>query len=262
MTNITSIWKGVYASFDEARAHYPDETNCDAFISSRWLGNCASRMESAQSELAEGEFVASVSIPDQGPLPVICGALLAKKPMVKILDFGGGVGSGILSVLTSLPDNAKVDVVIVDNPEICRLGRGFFSDDPRVSFSDTLPPTTESFDIVHCSSSLQYIDEWEELLGKLTGYGAEYMSICDLPAGDIPTFITLQKYYGHLIPVRFWNINEFLSVMETLEHRLIYKTAFIATFLGKRGPMPMEELPLENRLKHACHLLFTRKESA
>ncbi len=259
MTAVKSIWQGVYASFDDAKVQNDELTRDSSFRSQRWFNNSLETFTKLRNAVAEPDFIHTFEILEQDPLPLATAMVMGQKPTVRILDFGGGIGCSAVPLLGHIPDNSSVEIVIVDNSEICEFGNELFSDEPRVSFSDELPQESEHFDIIHCRSSLQYVDDWLDILGKLGRYHADYILICDLPAGDIPTIVTLQIYYEFLIPVHFWNIHEFIAAMENLDYSLKLKAGYTATIRGVRGPLPMGLLPPENRLKHACHLLFSRK---
>ena len=71
----------------------------------------------------------------------------------------------------------------------------------------------------------------------------------------------MQNYYGCKIPVRFLNRDDVIRTIEDLGYRLIYKALHFSKRLGKEGPLPMDNFPVENRLEHPCQLLFQKKAS-
>ena len=162
---------------------------------------------------------------------------------MRILDFGGSLGICVPQTLAALPPRAEAEITIVDNAESCAEGSSFFAEDPRITFTETLPKINSPFDIVHCGSSLHYVDEWRRVLESLAGYEAEYLLLSDIPAGEIPSFVSLQVYYEHLIPMRFWNIREFVAALEELDYELIFKTEYFPTIRGVTGPLPMGNFP-------------------
>jgi putative methyltransferase (TIGR04325 family) len=119
-----------------------------------------------------------------------------------------------------------------------------------------LPASPETFDIVHLGSSLHYIDNWRSLISQLAGYKPTYFLLTDLTAGDIPTFVTAQNYYGAKIPVRFFNITEVLDAMSASGFKLIFKSRFRGTYLDKVQPVPQENFPQELRLGDTCSILL------
>jgi hypothetical protein len=75
-------------------------------------------------------------------------------------------------------------------------------------------------------------------------------------AGDIPTFVSKQFYYGKYIPTWFWNVNEVIDQLASNNYELVFKSNYLGQFLGEKQDLPMSNLPKENQLKNACHLAF------
>ena len=64
----------------------------------------------------------------------------------------------------------------------------------------------------------------------------------------------LKNQYGDKTPVRFWNLQEFINVVESLGYRLIFKSRFINDYIGA-----MEYFDEAYRLKYFSQLIFKRK---
>jgi putative methyltransferase (TIGR04325 family) len=110
-------------------------------------------------------------------------------------------------------------------------------------------------------SSLHYCEEWEALLSRLCRYKPRHFLFTDLPAGDIPTFATVQNYYTSEIPVRFFNIDEVVNVMKRQNYDLAFKSAYIARVLGQEREIPQDNFEEQYRLGHTCSLLSTKRNS-
>mgnify|MGYP004191437995 FL=1 len=80
-------------------------------------------------------------------------------------------------------------------------------------------------------------------------------------AGDIPSFITTQAYYGKKIRSWFLNINEIIEAVQDLGYQLTYKSRYTHEIMGEVGPLPMENFSPEYRLNYGSHLMFERIES-
>jgi hypothetical protein len=80
-------------------------------------------------------------------------------------------------------------------------------------------------------------------------------------AGDIPSFITTQTYYGKKIRSWFLNIEELIKAVQALDYRLIYKSRYTHEIMGDVGPLPMENFSPQYRLNYGSHLMFERMES-
>ena len=128
---------------------------------------------------------------------------------------------------------------------------------PTRRFSPSLPEHVDDLDILHLGSTLHYIDDWQGLLHKIGGLTPQYLSLVDLPAGDIPTFATRQHYYGSLIPCWFFNINEIKGKVRQLGFILAAQAPHHAFIWGK-NTLPLKNFPPELRLPHTCDMLFVR----
>lgn len=249
-----TVWEGVFETFHDAKGRYPEKTNTDIFTSRRWRDSALAKTIKIQKVAANR---GASSLADKSPLSLLASQVAKERGRVRILDFGGGTGTSVPQTFAALPVGVEAEITIVDNAELCAEGRALFSGDKRVIFTDTLPENQPDYDIVHCDSSLQYVDDWRQLLGKLTGYKANYILVCELLAGKIPSFVSLQNYYEDLVPVRFWNICEFVAALEELGYDLSLKTEYFPTIRGVCGPLPMNNFAEEYRLEQCCNVLFS-----
>jgi len=139
-------------------------------------------------------------------------------------------------------------------------GREIFDGNNKIQFFTELPSFDTSIDIVHLGSSIQYVDEWTKLLNDLSKYSAKYLIFADLPAAEIDTFVTIQNYYGNKIPVRFWNLKEFISTVEDLGYKLVFKARYIKDNPKKHGSNDIDSINncFDNnyRLGHFSQLVF------
>jgi putative methyltransferase (TIGR04325 family) len=249
--NIFQIWDGVYAEWSDA------PVKGDAFNSEKWLLDQVAHTEAELHGLAD-IGLASCAVSRDYILPLVVALALKKDQPLRILDFGGGMASSYPLVMGSVSGGEAVEFHVLESSRICKYGRANFSNYPNLFFHAEMPPLDMSFDIVHAGRSMQYVDDWRGLLQTFVDFKAQYILLAGLLAGEIKPFVTTQNYYGSKIPVRFLNINEVIQNMESLNYRLSYKSLHFSKRLGKEGPLPMDNFPLENRLKHPCQLLFQR----
>lgn len=111
------------------------------------------------------------------------------------------------------------------------------------------------------NSVLQYIADWELLLSQLLGLQPKFILLDDVPAGDIPTFATIQNYYKSTLPYWFFNVNEIITFFESYDYILGYKSKFFSTVLGEIQEIPMNNFPSQYQLDHPCTLLFNRRST-
>jgi len=252
---LNNIWEGVYASFKDV------PSSGEKFEGSRWVESSEARvMELLEAAKQQGTIPTAVSY-NASLLPFVAAIIGGESGQVTILDFGGGLGLDYLRVVSGMPNPPSVKCHIVENPSICQAGERLFVDDPRVKFHTSIPDDLQTVDIVHLGSSLHYVDEWRIVIQKLTAYRPQYVLFTDLTAGDIPTYVTGQNYYGSKIPCWFFNIHEIVAALSTAGFQLIFKSTYEATILGKRQELPQENFPPELRLERTCSLLFSLTKS-
>lgn len=235
-----NIFSGVYKSFADA------PSSGLGFSGDRWIESSKAKLE----RLVSGKEEALIY---QNLLPFLV-ALVHSKKKLKILDFGGGIGIVYMAVLTSFPKRS-FEYHIVDIERVCEEGRKIFKKDKKVFFHSQLP-NISGVDIVNIGSSLQYIGDWKKKLAQLASYKAQFFLFDDLHAGNIPTFVTLQNYYGSKIPCWFFNVGEVVSIMKKFNFDLIFKAKQRISYFGVVQKIPMENLPKKFRIDDTMCLLF------
>lgn len=248
-----NIWEGIYSSFEAADA---------AVIGPGFEGDTHHRRAIEAAKECLTAVKAGTPMPPfykqrSAMLPPVIAMMLQDRDQrapLRILDLGGGLGIGYMVLLESVPDAAKrIDYTVVEVPGICTAGRDLFGN--AITFVETLPPRGP-YDLVNCSSVLQYIQSWPQLLGDLSRYGAPYWLLSDIFAGEIPTFVTLQNYYGSRIKHWFLNIHEFMDVIARLHYQVKMKSYVAARRLHTYDVLPMNNFPVSHRLEQTLHLLL------
>ena len=251
---LVEIWQGIFEQFSDV------PTVGDAFSGKHWaerskqsLANCRGYSQSSMMAPAPLDFSESL-------LATVVALLQAElhAPQLTILDFGGGLGITYSKVIASLAKKDSIDFHVVERENICRLGQEVFREDSQISFHQCMP-TLESADLVHVGSALQYVEDWKSVITKLGDYGPRYWLFTDLPAGDIPTYASGQRYYESTIPCWFFNISDILSQMRKESFCLLFRSTFNGAILGVRQGYPQANFPEKYRLGHSCNLLFSRQ---
>jgi putative methyltransferase (TIGR04325 family) len=176
------------------------------------------------------------------------------------LDFGGGMGLQYLDLITKVPSAEKlVEYTILDNEKLINTTCGCMKQFKNLSFVTELNAIKGDTDIVHMGSSLQYVEKWQELLVELNKrFKPKYFVFSDLLAGDIPTFVSAQVYFGKKCPHLFINITQFKEFLSELGMSLIFISKFIATILNQDKILPNFALPEAYRLDRSSNLVFKR----
>lgn len=240
------IWDGIYTNFAEA----PQAD--DVFESAPWLDKQANRIADMRNDSTIISKTSSYAL-----TPVL--AMMAEHHSpVRVLDFGGSLGTEYLAAQRSIPVKDSVDFTIVENEAICSRGSELFSGDAVVRFLSDMPSTNKTFDLVHAGSSIQYVDDWRGLLKHFAAFSPQYIVLSEVLAGENPSFVTVQHWYGKSILARFLNMDELTSYMEDLGYKLILHQNYISASNGNGGPLPMENFPERYRVKYSSNMVLKR----
>ena len=249
---IKNIWEGIYDSFDNCPGHGK------VFESDRWIRQETDRINKLLQQANKGPMLRYRT--RLLPFLAVMTAENSKDNKVTILDFGGGLGATYISVTAACSNRQIIDYHIVESNTICQAGEKYFKNDSRIQFYDHLPDNIQAADIIYLSSSIQYIEDWKAFLKEIAKYDSRYILLADLPAGEIPTYATVQNYYESKIPYWFFNINEVIDTMASMNLNLLFKSSYDGTYLGKEQPMPQDNFPAEYQVGKSCNLLFNRKQ--
>ncbi len=254
MTEKFNIWEGIYQTFQEANHDAIGPGFSGDVYRMRVLNVVNECLTAIQKNKPMPHFHKQRST----LLPPVVAMMLGTKNKLRILDFGGGLGIGYLTLIESIPNYDKcIKFTIVEIPEICDIGRKLFLKERELTFLDLLP-YQDKFDLLYSASALQYIEDYQQVLKLFSGYGAEYIILSDVFAGSTPTFVTLQNYYGSRIPHWFWNLDELLAIFSSIGYRLIMKSFVSSLRLGIEDTLPMNNFPETHRLEQTLHLLLQR----
>ena len=248
-----NIWEGIYNSFEDAA---PISVG-NGFASDIWIERTLSVANECLAALNTGKAIPFDHKQRSTILPAIVAMLLSKNDKVNILDFGGGLGIGYMTLAESIPGYSnRVKYNIVELSEVCEQGKKI---DENINYLTALPLVGE-FNLIHSASAFQYIDDWREFLSNLCSYNAPYILLSDVFAGSIPTFVTLQNYYENKIKFRFFNLDELVAHFSSLGYVLEMKTHVNSKRLDSVNVIPMDNFPESHRIDLTLHLLFCKSK--
>jgi putative methyltransferase (TIGR04325 family) len=251
-----NVWEGLYASFAEASAVGP------GFEGPIWRDRSEQAARDAIA-ISQTDEPLDYSLRQRNAhLPLLTATVLSDRGSARILDFGGGLGTGFVILAKSLAAHIdRINYSVVEVESICHVGAPLFTDRKRPLFYTNLPANAQ-FDIVHAASVIQYVENWQALIASLASYGARYLSLGDIYIGDFSSFVTLQNYYGSRIPHWFLNKHEFISEVEgKWGYKLILRTDCEMKVLGVHGPLPMDNFPKRLRIRHGSNLVFAKHKN-
>jgi putative methyltransferase (TIGR04325 family) len=127
---------------------------------------------------------------------------------VSILDWGGGLGFFHPLSRALLPAEVEIEYHCQEVSLLCDYGRTAV---PGARFYDDDSCFGRRYDLVLASSSLQYSEDWSEVLGQLAAATAGYLLITRVPVVRAArSFVVLQRAYsyGHDTEYLGWVLNQ------------------------------------------------------
>jgi len=243
-----AIWEGVYDSFNAI------SIVGDGFEGDTWITNSVKEIKN-ELRLAQKNKL----IVHDLPFYSLAANLYTKNQKIRVLDFGGGMGKSFVHLFSVLPQNKSIDYTVIESKKVTVTANKIFAKDSRITFLSKLPKH-KKFDIIYISSSLQYIEEWQELLLKLSRYKAKYFIFTDLPAGNIKkTYVTSQNYYDSKIACLFFKLDDIISELNKINYTLIYKNNFQANILKRYNYYPQYNFDKKYQINYSKTLVFKNK---
>jgi putative methyltransferase (TIGR04325 family) len=148
---------------------------------------------------------------------------------LSILDWGSGIGHYFIVSRALLPD-VTLDYHARDLPLLCEAGRAMI---PEITFhdndADALGAGTEAgarrYDLIVASSSLQYREDWRDILRGFAAASRRYVYVARLPiVHRAPSFVVIQRPHasGYDTSYLGWFLNreEFLTAAREAGLRL------------------------------------------
>jgi putative methyltransferase (TIGR04325 family) len=147
---------------------------------------------------------------------------------VSVLDWGGGVGLFHLLSRALLPNEVELDYHCKDLPALCSYGREAL---PQARFHEDESCLERRYDLVLASSSLQYSENWSEVLERLAGATGRYLYLARVPVVlRYPSFVVLQRAYRYGLGTEFlswvFNRDELLEAASRSGTKLVREFVF------------------------------------
>ena len=116
------------------------------------------------------------------------------KERISMMDWGGGIGHYYLLGKAILDDEA-LTYHCRDLPILVDHGRSLF---PEAYFYDDDSCLESRYDLVVSSSSLQYSEDWSDVLRRLIDATEHYLYVTRIPVlSNSPSFVVLQRAYKY-----------------------------------------------------------------
>jgi len=208
-------WRGNYSNWEEASKKC---TGYNAEIILEKVKKSALMVKTGQA-IYERDSVIFSRI--QYSYPVLSGLLWVaaqNKGQLRVLDFGGSLGSSYYQNKTFLDSLSDVKWNIVEQSNFVKIGQENFTD-KRLHFYYSINECIKSneIDIILISSVLQYIEKPYELLNEIKKTGFKFIIIDRTPFINGIDRITIQKVPGKIYkakyPCWFFNKKRFINYM-------------------------------------------------
>lgn len=241
------LWEGIYPSHREV------PSSGSQFDGDVWIQKTRKYTHGILAASKEQGTIPTQVTGEHMLLPLLA-ALVCKESNgeISVLDFGGGMGIAYVHIVSSLVNCRSVTYHVIEREGVCEAAARLFEKDKNIHFLSKIPSDLPNLDIVYMSSALQYVEDYQSLLKKLTSLGAKYFLFVKLSAGDFPTYATAQQNVpGTTLPYWFINAGEIIEIMAACGYSLIHKSALEQEY-------DQNNFPAEYRLGRACNLLFSR----
>ena len=234
------VWDGVYAHLKDVPTHRAD-----------YGGELTDEMVSTTTAaLAEWKRGVKPYLWHE-PFALVAGAIASQTGAIRVLDFGGGTGSGYVQLMSSLPKTTRIDYLVVDSAEMGAAGRAIFAGDPQIRFADALPEAG-SIDLIYVNGVFPYIDDYRDTFEQLAGLGAAQIFLARLAAGSNPTFASRQlNLPGRVFAYWFLNLDEIHGLLAQAGYALACDSFVDRAY-------DQGNLPATHRAERFRNVLYTR----
>jgi putative methyltransferase (TIGR04325 family) len=240
------IWKGMYKSYKDVPVK--GKSYNEKIVASETAGYTKSLVDELKTQRQIPYHVNG----ENTFLPLLATMVLEKNKKLNVLDLGGGMGVGFISLLSCVGEIKNLNYFIIETPAMCEFGTQIFQADNRVQFLTDFPDKLNDIDVVYINSSLQYFENYADILNRLAGYKPEYFLFIKFSAGEIPTYATEQiNLRNTTCAYWFFSVDEIVACMQGLGYSLKYKSALDRIY-------NQDNFPQEYRVGKACNLLFSR----
>ena len=206
---------GNYLSWDEAKKH---ATGYDSEIILEKVKNSLLKVKTGAAVHERDSVLFQKT---EYSWPLLAGLLKASANggELRVLDFGGSLGTTYFQNRIFLRDLKKVQWSIVEQKNFVAVGKRFF-EDQQLKFYDNLDICVRETNpnVIILSSSIQYIEEPYKLLERLLNFGAEYLIVDRTPLISEKSRIVIQKVnpiiYNASYPSWLLNESELVSFLQ------------------------------------------------
>ena len=143
---------------------------------------------------------------------------------LKILDIGGGFGETYLHVKRSTKCNIRYDIIEIE--KTVEAGTSIFRNNHDLNFFTLDSYSNDKYDLVYFGSSLQYFENWREIIKIGLVSDPKFVLISDTTVGEVPTFVCAQVNDSRtIIPRWVFNIEDLDILFSTFGYSRVLRTS-------------------------------------
>lgn len=168
------------------------------------------------------------------------------------VDYGGSLALTYQAIKEIVPIDAYY---VIETPTIVRSGSSIFVD--GVVHFHTIDHEPEKIDVLYIRTALQYAQDWRKDLEALLKWNPNRIVLAHTSAGPVPTYLTIQHWYGKKIPYWFINEDELIEAITASGYKLDTKEVcenIRSGFLGGFGQV----VPMDHILDTTINLSFSK----
>lgn len=210
-------FRGDYPTWEAARAASAGYS--DAVILKRVL-KATLAVRGGQAAFERDSVLFSAPEPDTPLLEALNQVRAASDGALRVLDFGGSLGSVYWRLRHHVPTSAIRAWDVVEQPAFVEAGRNHVEAPPLRFFYSTQEATAAgAHDVLLCATALQYLEQPAQMLEEWHELRIPYLLLNNLPLhAEGPTRLRVQhvppSIYPASYPVWFFNRAQFLRWLE------------------------------------------------
>lgn len=144
--------------------------------------------------------------------------MLAQKKEIRVVDFGGSLGSFFLQH-REIIESANITWIVVEQPHFVEKGRELLGKIDKIQFESSLEKALEKCDVFFCSSTLQYIDLPYEVLKVVANSSVSHLlfdrlSLVNSPEDILALQTVPQSIYEASYPCRFFSRERWVNFLK------------------------------------------------
>lgn len=239
--------------WEKVKKEYFKDYKSNQFDSKKWLLIISKRLKSNFNALKRNkslnQFISS------SPLSLML--LNEKKKNIKILDYGSG-SQELFFQLSMMNIKKTINIDSIETKTLVNFfkKKKFNKSNININFFVKLN-FLKKYDYLHISDSLQYVIDWKNFLKKINKKNHKFVILNNIPAGNIKSYITKQRFYGKEIPNTFFSDKEIVKLL--FNYELVFSSLYLNKIHGEYRSYPQDNFKKKDRIDYPKTFIFKNK---